>query len=217
MLSITLTNSSWKQPIPVCFGGWCSGSASLHFEIPSFVVSKGNGETLLLSFLCWGSFNALLGKGDFAYGALALRRIFPVNPSLWLVNPSPERDLIFASMWRMKIPKKVKFIVWQILHERVNTLDRVSRKMSNLMGSWYCILVEGQQQRTLIICFRVVILLMLCGLVSLISLVLIWLANVTIERWRNSFIFLATRGCVLRSPCMQPLSKGLKPAIRILS
>lgn len=85
-------------------------------------------------------------------------------------------------MWRMKIPKKVKFIVWQILHERVNTLDRVSRKISNLTGSWYCILVEGQQQRTLIICFRVVILLMPCGLVSLISLVLIWLANVTIER-----------------------------------
>lgn len=86
-----------------------------------------------------GYFSALLGEGTFAYGALIPQSF------LCLVNLSSLMNSIFASMWRMRILKKVKFFVWQVLHERVNALDRVPRKVPNLMRWCVAFFAEGLQ------------------------------------------------------------------------
>lgn len=49
-------------------------------------------------------------------------------------------DIVFALSEKVQIFKKVKFFVWQILYGRVNTLDKVLRKVLDLIGTWCCIL-----------------------------------------------------------------------------
>ena len=68
----------------------------------------------------------------------------------------------------MKISKKVKLVVWQVVHIRVNTLDRLSARGALLVASGCIVIfIVGRQLRTLIIFFRVVIFLGPFGMVSL--------------------------------------------------
>lgn len=53
---------------------------------------------------------------------------------LCLVDPSLLRDSVFALMWRMRILKKIKFFIWLVVHGRVNTVDKMSRRILSLMG-----------------------------------------------------------------------------------
>lgn len=55
-----------------------------------------------------------------------------------LLDPSPIRESVFYVVCRIKIPKKIKFFIWQISLGQVNTLDRLA--MTSLMGSFCCIL-----------------------------------------------------------------------------
>lgn len=94
------------------------------------------------SFLFIGGSSSLMGEGIFVCGALIhpLEGVSSNSFFLCLVNPSPLRYFVYASMWRMIIPNKIKFFIWLVLHGRVNTLDLMSRRMSSLMGSWCSIL-----------------------------------------------------------------------------
>lgn len=40
----------------------------------------------------------------------------------------------------LKILKKVKFFIWEAIHEKVNILDRLLRKLLSLIGPLCCIL-----------------------------------------------------------------------------
>lgn len=70
----------------------------------------------------------------------------------------------------MEVLKNVKFVL-QVLHGRMNTLDRVSRKMPNLI-EWCCILCKRDAEDHAHTLF--VTLLMMCGLAPLLSMGLIW-------------------------------------------
>lgn len=59
----------------------------------------------------------LLEEGTFTFGARSLSFLLPLSG---LVNPFPLTYLVFHLMWKMKITKKVKFLVWQVLHGRVS-------------------------------------------------------------------------------------------------
>lgn len=64
---------------------------------------------------------------------LTLWEVFLVNPSFvvyWTILSS----IHLSSLLRIKIPKKVKFFTWQVLHGRVKTLDRLLRKLPSLVG-----------------------------------------------------------------------------------
>lgn len=60
----------------------------------------------------------------------------------YLVTPSPFRRPIFSLPWKVKITKKVKFLVWQVLHGRINTLDQIMVRLSFFIGSLCCILCK---------------------------------------------------------------------------
>lgn len=49
-------------------------------------------------------------------------------------------------LWRIKIRKKVKFFTRQVLLGRVNTMDRLLRKKSSLMGPFCCILCQKAEE-----------------------------------------------------------------------
>lgn len=42
--------------------------------------------------------------------------------------------LVSGEVWRVKIPKKIEFFIWQVLLGRMNTLGRLAKKMPSLMG-----------------------------------------------------------------------------------
>ena len=47
------------------------------------------------------------------------------------------RSICFLVLWRIEIPRKVKFFSWQVLHDRKkkkNRMDRLKRKMLSLVG-----------------------------------------------------------------------------------
>ena len=46
-----------------------------------------------------------------------------------LVHSSPVVESVFDALSRIKIPKKVRFFVWQVWLGRLNSMDKVSRKM----------------------------------------------------------------------------------------
>lgn len=57
-----------------------------------------------------------------------------------LVDPSLLGKSVFLVFWRIKVPRKVRFFIWQVLHDHANTVDRLVRKLSLLVGPFCCIL-----------------------------------------------------------------------------
>ena len=57
-----------------------------------------------------------------------------------LLDPSPVVKSVFIVLWRIKIPKKVRFFAWQVLLGHVNRMDRILRKMPLIMSHFYFIL-----------------------------------------------------------------------------
>ena len=49
-------------------------------------------------------------------------------------------------IWRIKIPKKVRFFIWQVLLGRVNTLDRLVRGRTSFVGLFCCILCRKAEE-----------------------------------------------------------------------
>lgn len=76
----------------------------------------------------------------FVFGVLPLWRVSLVTLFRILWDSSPVVELVFDVLWRIRIPKKVKSFLWQVLLGRVNTMDRLVRKMPLLLGSFCCIL-----------------------------------------------------------------------------
>ena len=56
-----------------------------------------------------------------------------------LSSPMP----LFSSLWRAKIPNKIKFFVW---YEKVDTLDCVERHSSLRLGPQWCSLWEALEE-----------------------------------------------------------------------
>lgn len=50
-----------------------------------------------------------------------------------LVDPSPLQVSVFIVLWRIKIPRMVRFFTWQVLDGRANTLNRLVRKLPSLV------------------------------------------------------------------------------------
>ena len=94
-----------------------------HVSIFRDATALSNEETLgilhLLSLL--GEFHYNLGRRDVC---------------TW--NPSSSKGLSWFNLCLImegeKSQEEVKFFVWQVLRERLNTLDRVLRRVPNLMG-----------------------------------------------------------------------------------
>lgn len=42
----------------------------------------------------------------------------------YLVDPSPLGDWPFLVLWKIKVPRKVRFFTWQVLHDCANMLDK---------------------------------------------------------------------------------------------
>lgn len=57
-----------------------------------------------------------------------------------LIDPSPLGESIFLAVWRIKIPRKLRFYTWLVLHGQPNPLDKLHRKVLILFGSSCCIL-----------------------------------------------------------------------------
>lgn len=68
-------------------------------------------------------------------------RLLPDGP-----DPSHVSEPVFDTVWRIKIPKKIKFFTWQVLLGQVNTLDRLVRKKLLLMGPFYNIFIRRQRK-----------------------------------------------------------------------
>lgn len=63
-----------------------------------------------------------------------------------LVDPSPSGKSVFLVLWRIKVPRKIRFFSWQVLHGCANTLDRLIRKLSLLVGPFGCILYRKAEE-----------------------------------------------------------------------
>ena len=63
-----------------------------------------------------------------------------------LLDPIPIVELVLDVLWRIRIPKKVKFFSWKVLLGRVNTMYRLLRKMPLLMGLFCCILCQKAEE-----------------------------------------------------------------------
>lgn len=63
-----------------------------------------------------------------------------------ILDPSPRVESVFDVLWRIKIPKKVKFFFWLVLLGHVNTINRFSRKIPSLIGHFYCILCRKAEE-----------------------------------------------------------------------
>ena len=77
-------------------------------------------------------------------------RIWIPNPSLRLsynslfglsVDSAPPKKSVFDVIWRTKVPKKVRFFIWQVLLGRVNTIDGLVRRRSLLVGFFFLLFV----------------------------------------------------------------------------
>lgn len=53
---------------------------------------------------------------------------------------------MFNVVWRIKIPKKVRLFIWQVLLDRVNTLDRQVTKRALLVGPFCCIMCQKTEE-----------------------------------------------------------------------
>lgn len=82
------------------------------------------------------------GEGTFDFAVLVPPRTFLVDPFFFVWWSPP----LLGSPWKMKIPKKVKFFIWQINHGRINTLGKLLRKLSFLVGPFYFILCRRAEE-----------------------------------------------------------------------
>ena len=71
-------------------------------------------------------------------------RIWSMNPSegfscksfyRLLLDPSPIGEFAFNVVWRIKIPKQVRYFIWQVLLGRVNTVGR----LASYFGIYECL------------------------------------------------------------------------------
>lgn len=100
----------------------------------------------------------------FAFGIWILVKRFS-HKSFYrlLLDPSLSGEPVFNVdiNWRIKIPKKVKFLYWKVLLDYVNTFGRLVKRTS-LVGFFSCILCR-RWRKTWIISFRVVNMWEWCG------------------------------------------------------
>lgn len=87
----------------------------------------------------WGVLLQSTGMDVHLWTLCSSKGFFCKSLFLFLVNPSSSSG-VFASLWKVKNSKTIKFFIWQISLRKVNTLDRVSRKLANLIGLQCCIL-----------------------------------------------------------------------------
>ena len=89
----------------------------------------------------WESWRSSFGGRIFAFGlSLDLIRGFSYRSYFWhLLDPIlPLVNPIFLHLWKVKVPKKVMFFVWQVVHDRVNTFSWLKIKDGHF--SWVVLL-----------------------------------------------------------------------------
>ena len=101
-------------------------------------------------------------------------------------SPLIESFVFFFFVWKVKIPKKIEFFMCQIFNRRVNTLDRISSKVSNLVEP-FVLLFGREQLKISIIFFGVGTLKEQFGVVSLRSLAIALPVLEVVERRPMSF------------------------------
>ena len=79
-----------------------------------------------------------------------------------LLDPSPPTESIFEVVWRTKVPKKVRFFIWQVLFGRVTLLTDLLRGGLHLLSIFVAFSVERRKE-TLITFFGIVNMLRPCG------------------------------------------------------
>ena len=57
-----------------------------------------------------------------------------------LLDLVPPKESIFDVVWRTKVPKKVRFFIWQVLLDWINIVDRLVRRRTSLVGPFCCML-----------------------------------------------------------------------------
>lgn len=140
-------------------------SPSLGFYRPRRISGCGTNVLALLFLL--GDFHFNLGNGDVCLWSPCPFKVFSCRSFFrCLVSSSSLSDSIFSFVCKWKISKNVKFYVWQVMHERVNTLYRMSAR-GPYWQSHFVVFFVGGRWRISIISFGDVILLMLFGVVSL--------------------------------------------------
>lgn len=97
-----------------------------------------------MALLYWGML--WLGKGErtFVVGVLTLGFLVNLYFSTYWI-PLPLQSRVFCSLEGGN-EKKVKFFIRHVIYGRVNTLDRLSRKMSSLVGPFCCILCRRAEE-----------------------------------------------------------------------
>ena len=63
-----------------------------------------------------------------------------------LLDPSLLELFVFDIVWRIKIPMKVRFFIWQVLLGRVSTGDRLVRRRTTLVEPLCCILCRKAEE-----------------------------------------------------------------------
>lgn len=143
-----------------------------------------------LPLFCWGSIDfCLIGKRQMSWPSylwlegLSSRRegrdicFWTLDPIggfccssyfCHLLDPFPFSESIFSSLWNVKVPKKVKFFVWKVIHGRVNPLYWRKIKMVSLFVLFCCVLRRGRR-KTWIVLFGIVLLLGLFSQACLVS------------------------------------------------
>ncbi|XP_031744692.1 uncharacterized protein LOC116405125 [Cucumis sativus] len=84
----------------------------------------------------------LNNNGSFTVASIKLAR--PLNNQ----DETNEDDgEIYNNLWKSTIPKRCKFFVWTLLHECINTMDMLQRRLPtwNLKPSW-CILCKAAEE-----------------------------------------------------------------------
>jgi hypothetical protein len=95
--------------------------------------------------------------------------IFEVKSFYRVLSSFGSISFPWKSIWRSKAPPKVAFFAWTAIYSKILTLDNLRRRGIIVVNRcWFC---ESDGENWLIIFFSIVGLRVLCGMLSLPSLV----------------------------------------------
>ena len=162
-------------------------STSKNCAITDLLVGSENLVSLYFGFRCnltsremieVASLLSLL-EGCFSREGRSDARVWNPNPnrgytykSLFSLLLDSPKESVFYVVWRIKVPKKVRFFIWQVLLGRVNTINKLVRRRTSLLGPFCCMLFHfvacffKRQRKILIIIFGIASILELCGALS---------------------------------------------------
>ena len=63
-----------------------------------------------------------------------------------LLDSSPLKESVFYVVWRIEVPKKARFFIWQVLLGRVTIARRLVRRITSLVGPFCCLLCQKAEE-----------------------------------------------------------------------